>query len=418
VIHLRRLSQPWLRIHACLLGILLFWSLSLSAAPQAASIQEVLDLDEAALLLRVDREAVRALAEAHGIPGRRVGEVWRFSRAALLEWLKGEPLSETQTPISKTAGASSRIEGIEAELPALSGRGTTAGPPQDRDPGVQASSSPAGQQPPTVGERRSTPTAEEMALRDQRVLLPGGSITADFEMAYGHAEQTLFPVIRSESRTAALTGTLRYAPRDNLQLTLRMPFLWRRSEVFSDASVTGSSTRRGSREHFAGDGAISLLGVAWRESTGRPTLIWSLDGVVPAGAGDRAVGAGFVLSKSYDPTVLFAGLNYLHGMSIEPADSRRSLAQHNFALTLGYTYAVNETLALNTVLVGTYRNWRSPDSLSIPPSHERFDLRLGMTWLLAHNLFMEPAAAIRLAGDNPALTLSLNFSRSFRNKIH
>ena len=51
---------------------------------------EVLTLEQLAALLELDVEAVRALAEQGDIPGRKLAEQWRFSRAAILEWLGGE----------------------------------------------------------------------------------------------------------------------------------------------------------------------------------------------------------------------------------------------------------------------------------------------------------------------------------------
>lgn len=57
-----------------------------------ASGDEVLTLEEAAALLRLPIEAVRARAIASDLPGRTFGDEWRFSRAALLAWLAdGEP---------------------------------------------------------------------------------------------------------------------------------------------------------------------------------------------------------------------------------------------------------------------------------------------------------------------------------------
>jgi excisionase family DNA binding protein len=49
--------------------------------------EQVLTLEEAAALLRVPVETVRARALAGELPGRAFGEEWRFSRAALLGWL-------------------------------------------------------------------------------------------------------------------------------------------------------------------------------------------------------------------------------------------------------------------------------------------------------------------------------------------
>ena len=48
---------------------------------------DVLTLDEAARLLKLPVEAVRARAEEGGLPGRRFGREWRFARLAVLAWL-------------------------------------------------------------------------------------------------------------------------------------------------------------------------------------------------------------------------------------------------------------------------------------------------------------------------------------------
>jgi excisionase family DNA binding protein len=48
---------------------------------------EVLSPAEVAELLQVDESVVRELAEAGDLPGRKIGDEWRFSRSAVLEWL-------------------------------------------------------------------------------------------------------------------------------------------------------------------------------------------------------------------------------------------------------------------------------------------------------------------------------------------
>jgi excisionase family DNA binding protein len=48
---------------------------------------EVLDAAQLAELLQVVEADVVALAEAGDLPARRIGDEWRFSRAAVLEWL-------------------------------------------------------------------------------------------------------------------------------------------------------------------------------------------------------------------------------------------------------------------------------------------------------------------------------------------
>jgi excisionase family DNA binding protein len=63
-----------------------------------AGSEDVLTLEEAAALLRLPIEAVRARAIAGDLPGRAFGDEWRFPRAALLTWLAhGEaPQHETE----------------------------------------------------------------------------------------------------------------------------------------------------------------------------------------------------------------------------------------------------------------------------------------------------------------------------------
>jgi excisionase family DNA binding protein len=55
---------------------------------------EVLTPAQLAELLQVDEDAVVALAEQGELPARKVGEEWRFSRAAVIAWLGEERSTE------------------------------------------------------------------------------------------------------------------------------------------------------------------------------------------------------------------------------------------------------------------------------------------------------------------------------------
>ena len=57
------------------------------AAFSPATLPEILDPAGAAELLAVDVEVLLELAEQGEIPGRKVGEQWRFARQGLLDWL-------------------------------------------------------------------------------------------------------------------------------------------------------------------------------------------------------------------------------------------------------------------------------------------------------------------------------------------
>jgi excisionase family DNA binding protein len=55
-----------------------------------AGSEEVLTLEEAAGLLRLPVDTIRASALTGELPGRAFGEEWRFTRTALLTWLGGD----------------------------------------------------------------------------------------------------------------------------------------------------------------------------------------------------------------------------------------------------------------------------------------------------------------------------------------
>jgi len=403
------LNQRWtLQLYICLM-LSALWLASPGGLAQSVADREVLDLWEAADLLRVAPDVVRGLAESNRIPARRVGDEWRFWRAALMQWLKGEA-SVPSVPLSDLAQAVT----LQREMPNVTARGLSPEPTIEAEPQSKVAGSSTGSTT-DIGEHPTGPTSEDIALRDQGVLLPRGSGTIELGMAYARSEQTLLPVIRVEQSDFDVSGTVRYGVMNNLQLTMRAPATWRNTKTFVDASVTGTNLPGGFTmpDSMAQDASISVLGVGWRESVRWPTLIWSLDSTLPLGPGDRGFGGGLVVSKSYDPAVLFAGLTYLYGQRINPSDSNSSLAKHNYGFQTGYTYALNDSLALSGALFGTYRDTRSPDGIAIPPPRQNYTLQLGTTWLLAPGLFVEPAVAMRVGGDTPGLTLLLNISHSF-----
>ena len=53
-------------------------------------VAEVLTADETAELLRVSTKTVLALARDGTLPGEKVGRAWRFVRAHLLDYLRGQ----------------------------------------------------------------------------------------------------------------------------------------------------------------------------------------------------------------------------------------------------------------------------------------------------------------------------------------
>ncbi len=65
---------------------------------------DVLTLQQAAALLGVATEAVEDAVRKQGLPGRLIGNEWRFARQALLAWLSTpDPSIKTQTGFTSRA---------------------------------------------------------------------------------------------------------------------------------------------------------------------------------------------------------------------------------------------------------------------------------------------------------------------------
>src|SRR5213592_2683537 len=86
-----------------------------------ATLPHVLTLDELAAYLRLPVADVQPLVESGAIPGRQIGAAWRFSRAAIDDWLAGPRWAIAEAPTAAPeAGAERGLgeEGAARDLPA------------------------------------------------------------------------------------------------------------------------------------------------------------------------------------------------------------------------------------------------------------------------------------------------------------
>ncbi len=56
----------------------------------SSELPDVLTVEQAAELLQLSTKTLKRLSQAGRVPGRRVGNQWRFSRQALMDWLAGK----------------------------------------------------------------------------------------------------------------------------------------------------------------------------------------------------------------------------------------------------------------------------------------------------------------------------------------
>jgi excisionase family DNA binding protein len=380
-----------------------------------AAVPEVLTLEEAARFLRLTPRVVAELVRSASLPGRHVAGQWRFHRPALAEWLKGEGFANSGQPVrvsppSTTAPLVTGGEQSFVAAPEL--RTIRAGGPAASSPSTPAQPQRAGvSAPDPIGEKPAARTAEDIALRDQGVLLPAGRTTVEVSLSYERAERQNFGILRVEQNTAAANLVVRYGLRDDLQVSARFPATHRRVSTNVDPALEDSVR---TSDSYAGDLSAGLLGVVTREGAGRPNVILSGDVVLPTGPGDHGLGAGIILSKSFDPIVLFGGASYMRGFQLDDSSPGRVLAKHNIGFNFGYAYALNDSVALSGVFAGTYRTaLRRKAASGLAPSRESYQLQLGATMQLGRGLFVEPAVSFGVGGSAPDLTLTLSIPYTF-----
>jgi excisionase family DNA binding protein len=77
---------------------------------------EVLNLTEAAAYLRLAQQDVLRMVREQSLPGRQVGEEWRFLRSAIQDWLRTGPARSSKEAQLALAGAWKDDPHVEEEL--------------------------------------------------------------------------------------------------------------------------------------------------------------------------------------------------------------------------------------------------------------------------------------------------------------
>lgn len=385
----------------------------IAAAPIPPDLPEVLTADEAALLLRLDAPTLVDLAQTGQVPGRKVGNQWRFSRAALLGWLTGyrQGLASAEGKLASRAPHSYPLTAMRPlDAPgaaSIVGRGLDGAGQAPQQVESPASSAPIGAAP-------KGRTASEVFLRDQRILLAPNELTVDFGLFYARNDDLILGVTGSdptlglvESDTVGGVLVGRYA-------------VGRDTEVFASTSyqkqqvaiiANGQSFSSSSRDDF-GDIGLGLRHTIVHEGARSPDIIVMLEGSVPTGASSYSLGGGVTLVKSFDPSVLFGSIEYRHTFSRDFEDIGRLQPRDRIEAQIGYAFALNDTVILNTALSAIF-NLETRFANAVFRQNEIFNLRTGLTVRISRKLFVQPSVTYRLNGPGSGVIFGLNFPYTF-----
>jgi excisionase family DNA binding protein len=361
----------------------------------------VLTLAEAADLLRVQPDELAQLAQQGGVPARRIGSAWRFGCAALLAWLNGE----SQDGLMPAAA-----------LDSATARGTAGGqgnqtPPPATAPGPEPP--PAADQAAAIGEAPEEPTAEDVFLRGQRVLLGRGDVVLDVGQFYSRRD-----ALQLAATAAGGVGLATVEQRALTTFLVGRVGVFHETEIFAATTFSrqdnrlflGGTTLGVSDESAFGAASIGIRRTVLREGQGRPDIVFSVSGRIPKRDSAAAVSGGFTIVKSVDPVVMFASVNYLHGF--EKEGETRIAPVEAVDLTMGYGLGLNDTVAISLAVAGLFAGATTLDGVTAKqPSI--FSARFGLTASLAEGLYIEPSISFGLSGPGDSFAFGVTIPYAF-----
>jgi len=426
---------------ACLLA---FVSMAAARSPRAEMAHEsdVLTLDEAAAYLRISAEELSDLAGRHAVPGRRVGEHWRFSRPALDAWLAA--------PVQ--AGQIDETPPIEAEtLGELRGRGPDP-PPADEPGGPPAAdgdgdaqAAPEAKKTPTVGYPPQGKTAAEIFLRRHAVLLQRGEMIIEPTAIYSNAQQREFVAIDFEpsdgndleiyesttlvDRIASGQLFLRYGLLDETEVYAGVRYKGFHSTDTADfksdpdGDVPFSDDRLG--KSSATDAVLGVSRTLIHESRLVPDVVLSAEGAIPIAHASPTLGGQLWLLKSFDPLVIYGGADYRYAWGRNFSNMSLLVADQRVRATMGYAFSVNDSITLSSSVSGIWSSEshrvdpspeledpNDPDSGYKNPNRtlaarETWSLRFALTSRMRGGVYLEPSVTVGLTGPGNWVAVGL-----------
>jgi hypothetical protein len=206
--------------------------------------------------------------------------------------------------------------------------------------------------------------------------------------------------------------TLRLGLPWDSQIESRIPYRYESNRV-----VTADFAERTEQNHGLGDIEYAFSHQLTREKGWIPDLVGNLRWKTTTGessSDDLSPGSGFhsvqgLLStvKASDPVVFFGGVSYtaniaddIGGLSIDPGDS--------WGGNLGAALALNPETSINFQWDQKFTSHSTVNGENIPGSELTVGVfRVGFTYALARNVFLDLGVGIGLTDDSPAVQASI-----------
>lgn len=361
----------------------------------------VLTLPEAAELLRVHSNDLEQLAETREIPARRIGDSWRFNCASVMAWLDGDrpPVADGESPPDR------RLLDTQ-ELSSVTAAGAAA---QEAETGSRADRNGTDFEQDRIGEAPDQRTAEDVLLRDQRILVGRRRVSLNFGQFYSENDSLVF-ASSDEGDTlavlerAALLSTFqaRIGVGNNSEMFLGTSYANQDSDLFLGSQKLASS---GSSEF--GDLLIGARRTLAREGVGRPNIIGTLAAHIPTGDSSDAISGGLGIVKSFDPVALFATANYTRTFTEDFADISKLEPEHRLDASFGFALAVNDTLSLSGAVSAVFTAATTFPNAKLR-QQDSYSLGFGLTSRVSQSVYLEPAVSLDLGGPADGFAFGLS----------
>jgi len=363
-----------------LLILVVLFSLTTVSAYASPYENDVLTLSEAASLLRVEVQDLEDLAKQNLLPGRLIGNRWRFGKISLLNWL------------AKRGNQNDTIPALE--LAKVSGRGLSLGVAKD-----STSNSIEDKKIP-IEKNSSDKKSADVFLRNENITLKKKELSIEFGGLYSYGDhQDIFSSTQRESITSVVG--VRYGLAKNLQFFSSIPYVCSSNNENSFGELTSADNRNW------GDVTIGLQRSILKEGLWVPEIIISITGKIPTLDGSRyALGPDVSFIKSLDPVAVFFNIGYNHlfnsnNQTVVPEQ------KNYYTTTFGYAFALNDLLTIGTSVSGLFPQY--PTSEDDPLIQKQFSLKLSLTSLLSRSLYVEPSVSIGLNRAASDVTFGMNF---------
>jgi hypothetical protein len=253
-------------------------------------------------------------------------------------------------------------------------------------------------------EAEATQRAMDIFLRGEKVLIRRGEWGLDLTSFYSTDTRDVFVesgagVGLAKVRTRFVESALiaRYGLLNNLELDLRIPFVYGNQEIDSGAS------RRHTDQAGLGDVSGSLRYQVWHEGAGTPDVILSVEGKSRTGdepllgTGHWNAGATIALVKTLDPIVFFGQVGYNVTLERDGRDPGDEVLYQ-----LGIGYSLNDRVSLSTQLIGAVVGDARQDGRTLQRSNlDIISVQLSVTARATRHVFIEPTVTFGISKDAP-----------------